>query len=211
MATLLTPHARFMHVPRTGGTWATSALVAAGVPVRFLDRPTPGFVVSGHADLERSSDHAGRFTFAFVRHPLDLWRSVWAYRMSRDGWNPTHPIDSRARADDFDEFIVKVIENLPGFQSQRIVRFIGPPEAEISFVGRFESLVDDLVCALRAAGETFDETALRRHPRRNFSDYQRFPALYDRALASELATREGAIIERFYRDDPVPEWLLAQQ
>lgn len=206
MPTLVTPRTRFLHIPKTGGTWVSQALPAAGVPVRELARASPG-VVAAHAGLAETEDHADRFTFAFVRHPLDWWRSFWGHRM-RVGWEPDHVIDSRACSEDFDEFIAQVVEHLPGHLNERFCRYVGPPEAPISFVGRFETLVDDLCAALTAAGERFDEAALRAHRAANVNDYARFPATYDAGLARELAASEAAVIARFYGDDPLPAPLV---
>jgi hypothetical protein len=164
-------------------------------------------VSPAHADLAATSDYGDRYTFAFVRHPLDWWRSFWAFRMRR-GWQPGHPIDSRASSPDFDEFIGQVLEHLDGHLAERFGSYIGPPEAPISFIGRFESLIDDLVRALTAAGERFDEALLRAHPPSNVSDYDRFPAAFDPELARRLAQSEHAIIERFYAHDPIPGRLV---
>ncbi len=205
-----------MHIPKTGGTWVTEVLGVAGVPNKYLWRrsqpPGPSIgtyraVSPAHADLAATSDYGDRYTFAFVRHPLDWWRSFWAFRM-RMGWQRDHPIDALASSPDFDEFIRRVVEHLDGHLAKRFSTYIGPPEAPISFIGRFESLVDDLVRALTAAGERFDEAELRAHPPSNVNDYDRFPAAFDPELAHRLAQSEHLLIERFYADDPVPEWLV---
>jgi hypothetical protein len=65
MASLITPRMRFLHVPRTGGSWATHAMFAAGV---IAQRPDD---VPFHAGFADSRRYADRFTFAFVRHPLE--------------------------------------------------------------------------------------------------------------------------------------------
>lgn len=206
MTTLITPRTRFMHIPRTGGMWVTDALVAAGVPTENLDRASPG-VVAAHAGLAQTEDYGDRFTFAFVRHPLDWWRSLWGFRMLH-GWDPQHSIDSVVAADDFNEFIALVIERLPGHFTERCSWYIGPASSPISFVGRYESLADDLVYALRRAGEPFDEPSLRHHPAKNASDHVRFPAIYDRGLARRLSGCEQGIIDRFYPGEPLPERLV---
>jgi hypothetical protein len=206
MPTLITPRTRFLHVPKTGGTWAWRALQAANVPLELLDRPSNG-VLGWHCGLDQTEDYADRFTFAFVRHPLAWWRSFWGNRM-RHGWEPDHAIDSRARSDDFNDFIEQVVENLPGHFGERLSSYIGPPEAPITFVGRYENVVEDLVRALRLAGEVFDEQALRHHAPENVGDYERFPAHYRPQLAVALAAVEHETIERFYPRQPVPADLL---
>jgi len=66
------------------------------------------------------------------------------------------------------------------------------------------------VCiALRLAGETFDESALRSAAPENVNDYARFPAFYEPDLAFALAQSERRAIERFYPWQFVPEHVLA--
>jgi hypothetical protein len=207
MPTLVTPKLRFLHVPKTGGVWVTGALAAAGVATAPLARSQNG-MVPAHAGLEATADYDRLFTLAYIRHPLDWWRSFWGHRMVH-GWEPAHAIDSRARSDDFHEFIALVVERLPGHLHERFSLYIGPPERPISYIGRFERLVEDLVRALHQAGEPFDEAALRSHPRENVGDYARHPARYTPALADALARSELALIERFYAEEPIPSALVA--
>ena len=203
MASLVTARIRFLHLPKTGGSWATAAMHAAGVPAVHPQ------ALPFHADLAQSRDYADRFTFAFVRHPLDFWRSYWAYRM-RDGWNPASHIDAPAASPDFNEFINRVIARVPGDAGALYERFVGSATEEIDFVGRHEHLADDLVVALRLAGEAFDEPRLRACPAVNVSDYARLPAFYEPRTAQRLAECERAVIERFYPSEPIPLRLLVE-
>jgi len=201
MALLVTPRMRFLHMPKTGGRWAMAAMLAAGVPAV---RPEG---VPGHANLDEARDYADRFTFAFVRHPLDFWRSYWAFRM-RDGWDPKSNIDQQAASPDFETFVNRVIERFPGAAGAVYETYVGPLGNEIDFIGRFDHLADDLVAALRLAGEEFDEPALRACPPVNASDYALLPASYRPDTAERLADCERAAIERFYFWDPIPARLL---
>jgi hypothetical protein len=126
----------------------------------------------------------------------------------RGGWGANAKIDSRAQSASFEEFIARVIDELPGLLDELFSGFVGPPERPISFIGRYENLVEDLIRALRQAGELLDEDALRNYPPALVNDYSRFPAVYSRGLAERLAASEGAVIARFYADDPIPERLL---
>jgi hypothetical protein len=205
MATLITPRTRFLHIPKTGGTWVTLALQVAGVPCQIVwTRQGPGS--RGHATLEQTKAYSDRFTFAFVRHPLDLYRSRWAAN-TKDGW-PMNRFLHDARSEDFPGFVDQVVKRHPGFAGKHFAEYTGPPEAEISFVGRYETLVADLVRALDEAGEKYDEEALRSYAPANRSDYVRNSANYDRALAERVIEAEQDAILRWYKDVPLPERLL---
>jgi hypothetical protein len=110
MPWFVTSRVRFLHVPKTGGSWATDAMCAAGVAAVHPE-PSPA-----HATLDESSGYGDRFTFAFVRHPLDYWRSYWAYRVGT-GWDQDNPVDREAGAENFEDFIERVIAFAPGAAS----------------------------------------------------------------------------------------------
>jgi hypothetical protein len=203
LATLINENLRFLHLPKTGGSWATQAMFAAGVQA---DRPAH---VPFHGGLADTLAFTDRFTFAFVRHPLDFWLSYWNYRV-RTGWEHDHGIDRVAASSDFGEFIDAVIERAPGAASALYEQYVGRPEEEICFVGRTELLAEDLCMALRLSGERFDESQLRSLPAVNRSDFVRHPGLYTRDAAERLAAAEDAAIERFYAHEPIPGRLLEQ-
>jgi hypothetical protein len=145
----------FIHVPRTGGTWAALAMEAAGIEAPRLSNdyhPT-----KGELDLE------GLFSFAFVREPVSWYASEWSYRR----WLRTTGLEEMNHFYDpwldlaFPDFVDRLIEEWPGFLSGFYETFVGPPDDPIDFIGRFENLADDLVRALQLAGQDFDEDALR--------------------------------------------------
>jgi hypothetical protein len=201
VAWFVTPRVRFLHVPKTGGSWAPEAIRAAGVPVTRPEGPP------GHATLAESWDYADRFTFAIVRHPLDYWRSYWAFRV-RTGWEMNHPLDRDFGTDNFEEFIEAVIAHDPGYASDLFEWFVGPPDGEIDFIGRYENLVDDVCLALALGGESFDEELLRSYPKVNVSQYGAHGPRYPPSLAARLAEVERRGIERFYSEDPLPARLI---
>jgi hypothetical protein len=153
MATCGTDSLLFIHVPKTAGTWVAKAMEAAGL----CPEPEGGSEHPFFHELDRRN----RFSFAFVRDPLHWWGSEWKFRRNhhyRDLVN--HPYD-RWLDLGFDEFVERVTEHCPGFLSQTYDKHIGTIEDSVDFIGRYENLVDDLVKALRLAGEEFDESAVR--------------------------------------------------
>ena len=199
----------FLHLPKTGGSWVVAAAAAAGIPLRGPDPlGDQHYSAHGHATLgDVGTDE--RFSVAFVRHPLDWWRSYWGHRM-RAGWDMENGIDRAAASSDLNEFVTRVMERCPGQLDALVDRFVGSPQPQVDFVGRFEHLVQDTCTALRLAGERFAEDAVRGYPKVNANDYGSCPARYRPDVAERLARAERRTIERFYPDDPLPAALIAR-
>ncbi len=91
MASGFTSELRFLHTPKTGGSWAYAAMLAAGIRLQHPAQPANlsprarHYADAGHPGLAEIEGPDGLFTFAFVRHPLAWWRSFWGHRM-REGW-----------------------------------------------------------------------------------------------------------------------------
>jgi hypothetical protein len=75
--------------------------------------------------------------------------------------------------------------------------YVGPPENEIEFVGRFERLADDLVRALHFAGETFDERKLREGPPLNTTTWPDGKRGWSDALFEQVGDAEQSCLARF--------------
>lgn len=80
--------------------------------------------------------------------------------------------------------------------------------AGLDFIGRYESLVEDLIRALRMAGETFDPALLRSVPPANvssrLSDWAQ-RCLYTEELRAAMAESEREAMEIFgYRAEEIP-------
>lgn len=165
----------FYHIPKTGGTWVKVALEEAGVtyrPTHTCGGPHPFNLKWAHAspDTVRPGSGDGLFSFCFVRRPVAWYRSYWAFR-SRKGArrDENFPADG-LWSDNFDEFVNNLLDAYPdGFVSKLYQYFTGINGDKVDYIGKQESLVNDLVLALRMAGEEFDEQALRACRRTNRS------------------------------------------
>lgn len=168
-------------------------------------RGHPWRLIGRHATPKGVSDQDG-FSFAFVRHPLGWYRSFWAYRVMLRNFSPhdgrgVFPPDA-CWAADFEAFVVRCVEAHPsGWVSALYRCYLGDEGNRLDFAGRQECLTDDLVRALRLAGEAFDEDALRATPRRNkAASMPRFAGELD--LDPEVAGRvldcERWVMKRYY-------------
>jgi Sulfotransferase family len=180
----------FLHVPKTGGSWAGDAMRAAGIELRR----------EGELHDARVS-RTGRFAFAFVREPLDWFGSWWLHRRVFGYDAPGEVEHGEPSVMDrfvdlpFPDFVARTAEELPGILSKAYRKYFGPPESPIDFIGRFESLENDLVRALTLSGVEFDEDAVRKMPPNSQSG--RHPDCPPE-VAAKLVQSERETYERFY-------------
>jgi hypothetical protein len=147
MASLFNEHLAFIHVPKTGGTWATAALRAT---FEDLQEPTISGDRRGHFTWNELP--SGPFRFGFVRDPATWYRSHWTHRKTHGDYPEAPDVLDRSVRDsaDFASFVRAFTAESPGYLSWLFETFLGPPGA-IEFIGRYESLADDLVHALSEA------------------------------------------------------------
>lgn len=210
---LMFSRAIFFHIEKTGGEWVKQAIRRAGIPARALSP----FGDHGPQDEHCYPEHVdtrGKLTFTFVRNPLDWYASMWAFRMMH-GWNNTHPL-SVCQSDDFQQFLRKVLVRFPGFVSQLYESYAGPPPGRLDFVGHQETLADDLIRALRLAGERFDPRIIRSTPLANVSFGHR--GLYPPDLRRAVERGEWRAMVRFgyagrglHRDHPVEKYSTSRR
>jgi hypothetical protein len=180
MALVLVDGSVFLHIPKTGGTWVTEALSEAGLVRRHITKK--------HADIDRLLFHWQRkgkeytppFIFCFVRHPLSWYESyfkfvsqpevswkAWGSSASGSaGWHPNHMLHE-CRSDDFNEFVRKVVRIRPGYVTEMYGWYTKPP---VTYIGKQETLREDLIEVLKSRGLAFDADRLRKRMTSNVSD-----------------------------------------
>ena len=184
------PRSIFYHIPKTGGTWVRRAIEAAGIPAAEVgDSPHCAFT---------STNGSGLFKFAFVRHPLTWYQSFWCYRM-RLGWRMEDTLDP-CMSRNFETFVDNVIQRIPNHLVWRYEKYVGPDPGVLDFVGKQENLQQDLIRALRMAGEKFDEDKILAVPRLNASSTH--PEYADN-LREKVLNSEAEVISRFGYDAPL--------
>lgn len=134
--------------PKTGSTWIREQVRRLGLAVETVGDPA----MRDHDLLEHYDRARYRVVGAFVRDPVEWYRSYWAYRMER-GWRPAYALDRECRSDDFETFVRRAVSILPGALGNIYDSYIGPPDREIDFVGRQERLGADLARFLRMIGQ----------------------------------------------------------
>lgn len=187
------------------------ALCNAGIPANELAPLVPGkpgreLVTMYHCtpDVLHTND---AFTFAFVRNPLEYYRSYWSHMMRAWGRpTPPNPFNDKYMRQNFSDFVRAVCEGQPGWVGRKYQLFCGLDGKRLDYIGRQETLADDLVYALNLAGEEFDEEALRNTPMKNISSKINLWAqksLYSPSLAQLVIESEIEVFSLYgYSTDP---------
>jgi hypothetical protein len=230
MALLLKCGAIFLHIPKTGGTWVTQALMEQGLVrcsfgdkhadmVRVLHPLT--FTPIGRTRLRtfakrllslprRRAVVRSDFRFCFVRHPTAWYESYWKWQRTgapyHGRWNvwgdEADPVRrwhalaalNYVRDEDFNGFVRRAVARRPGFVSELFGWYT---QAGIGFVGKQESLADDLVRVLRRLNVAFDENRLRATPPCNVGRGAPAPIVWDTDLRRQVERLEFAALVRY--------------
>jgi tetratricopeptide (TPR) repeat protein len=186
-------------VPKTGSTWIRATVGRLGLAVQTVGDPA----MRDHDMLGRDDRARYRYIGAFVRNPVEWYRSYWAYRMEK-GWRPRYPLDRHCASDDFQTFVRRAVSRLPGALGNIYESYVGPPGREIDFVGRHERLAEDLHRFLALVGEDVDPADLDAGTRINATSTR---PDYPETLKELITLSEWDVMARFgyltERPDPI--------
>lgn len=196
---ILLPKSVFVHLPKTGGVWVESVLQEAGLVRGHLGhRHAKGPDINGSTEFQQRA-----ISFTFVRHPLHWYQSYWAYKV-REQWNDANnEFDSVVQSDSFIQFLDNVMSFFPGYFSGVVDRFT----SGVTFVGKQERLVPDLILALTLAGEDFDASVIRSKPPLNVSSQDaayRARCMYSPRLADQIMKMDRKVVA-VYGYDYIPD------
>jgi len=191
----------FLHIPKTGGVWATHALKQVA-DIQMLGDQHNQFPAL--LELRPQSWFDDRFIFTMIRHPISWYQSRWAFRV-KHGWRMEHPLDYHCASNDFHHFVENMLNFKPdGWVSWMYNSYIEQVPGGIDYVARLENGVDDLHTALTKAGVEHKKEQLSRLNRANDSDMGGYPSKHWAKYTEELYDRvidvESHCINRYYPD-----------
>jgi hypothetical protein len=191
----------FLHIPKTGGVWVTSALK------RITKTSMVGQQHNHFPQLLQLYDeewYRKRSIFTMIRHPITWYQSRWAFRV-KHGWRLGHPLDFNCSTNDFHAFVEAVLTFKPdGWLTWLYSQYIDNVPGGIDHVARLEDGVAGLKRVLGAIDTNYDCAFIDNMPRVNDSDIgghsSKYWARYTPELFNRVMAVESRIIDRYYND-----------
>ena len=185
----------FYHNYKTGGDWVKNALGKACTVIKEENV---------HCNRGHYANDSKQ-SFAFVRHPVSVFESVYHYYRERKDLkflsNYTQWVFPLYVHLPFDQYVKKMTEEQPGWLSNLTNLFLNG----INFVGRQENLQRDLLNILDAIGEPYDREIIEKEPRSNAGSYRKYKRLMTPELKALIEKSEAEMIHIFYNGDPCKE------
>lgn len=118
--------------------------------------------------------------------------------MAKRLWHPAHTLRP-LMSPDFDEFIYNIVTEVPGHLTWMFEAYAGArSRPKVQYVGRTETLVDDLVTILNELNVSYDEEKLRNTPVVNQSNCRLDDPKWDDSLKARVLELESEVTDRFY-------------
>jgi len=153
---ILLKNSIFYDIPKTGCSWVAEGLVYTGMG-QFIEK-------TSHRPPKKSDKkkHGKKYTFTFVRNPVDWYRSFYASRVDKKLAEPFK----------FYEFLIEMYSGMEIFgRKWTTLKDYLKPFMKCDFVGRTENLRLDLKKAMEMFDERMEGNLLDR-PKVNVSNYK---------------------------------------
>lgn len=222
MALVLKNGGVVLHIPKTAGNWVAhvlreSRLIRSRVGHKHADVARTMFAMMPRRARALSGRRSGivpgrrarietPFIFTFVRNPLS-WYESWYKYQSQDSrgweefgtpgqlsdWHPNSILNGLGHRD-FNVFVERVVEERPGYVTELFFAYTSP---EVSFVGKQESIREDLCRALDLAREEYDRDYILSSVPVGVSDRPRTRIEWRPALRKKVIELEWPAMVRF--------------
>jgi hypothetical protein len=140
-------NSRMLHLPKTGGSWFNAMLDNFHVDYYPIDPEKK--CRAGHTGYYYK-EHNG-FSFGFIRNPYDWYKSL--FKFNRLTLSNTH-----WEMEDINKFVLQTIGSRHNLYEQSLY-FFGK-NYEISYICKYENLLEDTIDALHFAGEPCNESSI---------------------------------------------------
>lgn len=176
---ILLKNSIFYDVPKTGGSWVSEGLMA------YNDATFVYGTSHEPPDPNDKEIYNKRFTFTFIRHPVDWYKSYYASRVQAKTEEPNN----------FDDFLKRMFSGRKtfGVEWTSLTDYL-KPFMKCDFVGTTENLGEDLIMALKMGGEAADKGNLLNRPWVNVTEYKFQP----NQEQIDLIKRKEKRLIRFY-------------
>jgi len=223
MALILKGGAVFLHIPKTGGNWVTAVLREAGLAKgglghKHADMSRLIAPINHHKSLARAHATVHRiksklepkpYMFCFVRHPLKWYQSWfkymtqpkrnwrnWGQEKDMFDWHPNAALNG-CGDEDFNQFVRNVNQKRPGYVTEM---FAGYAQPQCDFIGKQESLREDLVRVLQELNLNFDEDFIMNFKETGVSPEPKQKVEWDPELRRETLRLEHIALLRYGYD-----------
>lgn len=182
-----------LHIPKTGGTWVT---------FRLFDHPDieTVWVDPKHGTLHNPGIREkvkNLYSFAFVRHPIDWYKSYWAFQSQKD-WRYQDNAIAKCQDENFSNFIYKVYEQERSYLTRHFQDFCGENWDQLDFLGTQENIREDLKKVFHVLDISADNDFFQAKQRLKTDYAWKRKAVYSKKAKSQVLEMESNIIEHFY-------------
>ena len=194
MAALVLDHCIFLHVPKTGGTWVTSALREQGLVRATIFTPQG----ADHPTIEMVQAASSLPIISAVREPVGWLQSYWRFFHAR-AWQTS----SRAPIPCLDALMDLAAPDFQTFATRYLSRRLGDVTTLLraytegaAYVCRQESLLTDLEAAFDGCAQPYLHEVFTRRPPENVSRLFDITCLPE--TAAQIREVDCWVIDTFY-------------